>query len=114
MKQLLFATLLFATTVSAQDVLVANPKTTKLRTENDKVRVIEATIPPGAKENMHSHPASLIYVIAGGKARNHYPDGSTKDAVFKTNDVVYREPLTHWAENIGKTTMRLIVIELKK
>ena len=114
MKTLVIATLLFATAVSAQDVLVVNPKTAKLRTENDKVRVIEATLPPGAKEKMHSHPASLIYVIAGGKARNHFPDGTTKETEFKTNDVVYRDPLTHWAENIGKTTMRLIVVELKK
>jgi hypothetical protein len=26
---------------------------------------------------------------------------------------MYREPLTHWAENIGNTTIRLEVIELK-
>jgi hypothetical protein len=26
---------------------------------------------------------------------------------------MYREPITHWAENIGTTTMRLVVVELK-
>jgi hypothetical protein len=25
----------------------------------------------------------------------------------------YRDPVTHWAENIGSTTIRLIVVELK-
>jgi hypothetical protein len=32
---------------------------------------------------------------------------------MKAGDTVYREPLTHWAENIGTTTLRLIVVELK-
>ena len=31
----------------------------------------------GAKEGVHSHPASIVHVIEGGKVRNHFPDGST-------------------------------------
>jgi hypothetical protein len=27
--------------------------------------------------------------------------------------VIYREPVTHWAENIGTTTIRLVLVELK-
>jgi quercetin dioxygenase-like cupin family protein len=56
----------------------------------------------------------VIYVIAGGKFRNHAADGTVTDGEFKTGDVIYREPITaHWAENIGNTTIRLELVELK-
>ena len=62
----------------------------------------------------HSHPAYVIYVIAGGKFRNHAADGTVTDGEFKTGDVIYRDPITqHWAENTGDTTIRLVLVELK-
>lgn len=96
-----------------QDPLVVNSKTIALKLENSRVRVLEATLKPGDKEKTHSHPAYVIYVIAGGKFRNHAADGTVTDGEFKTGDVIYREPLTHWAENIGDTTIRLELVELK-
>ena len=105
---------LAAAVVVAQDVAVVNPKTTKVTLDNNRVRVIEAVLQPGQKEQLHSHPASVVYVIAGGKARNHSADGSTKDIEYKPGDTFYREPLTHWAENIGTTTIRLVLVELKE
>jgi len=102
-----------ALTRSTQDPLVVNSKTIALKLENARVRVLEATLKPGDKENLHSHPAYVIYVIEGGKVRTHGVDGSVVEAEFKTGDVIYREPVTHWAENIGKTTIRLELVELK-
>ena len=97
----------------AQDPLVVNSKTIALKLENPRVRVLEATIKPGDKEKTHSHPAYVIYVIAGGKFRNHAADGTVTDGEFKTGEVIYRDPVTHWAENIGDTTIRLVLVELK-
>jgi len=97
----------------AQDPAVVNAKTIKIKLENAKVRVLEATLKPGEKEQMHSHPAYVIYVIEGGKVRNHSADGKTNESELKTGDVIYRDPLTHWAENIGTTTMHMILVELK-
>src|SRR5689334_17174474 len=102
-----------ALTRGAQDPLVVNSKTIALQFENARVRVLEATLPPGAKEQLHSHPAYVIYVIEGGKARTHGTDGSAVETEFKTGDVIYRDPITHWAENVGKTTIRLELVELK-
>jgi quercetin dioxygenase-like cupin family protein len=98
----------------AQDPLIVNAKTLRLKLENARVRVLEATLKPGDKENLHSHPSYLFYVIAGGKVRNHSVDGKVSESVFKAGDVIYRDPLTHWAENVGKTTIRLILVELKE
>ena len=102
-----------ASVTREQDPLVVNAKTIALKLENSRVRVLEATIKPGDKEKTHSHPAYVIYVIAGGKFRNHAADGTVTDGEFKTGDVIYREPVTHWAENIGDTTIRLELVELK-
>jgi quercetin dioxygenase-like cupin family protein len=116
MKKQLFgiAIALFAVAAFAQDVAKVNPKSIKVKVDNDKVRVMEATLRPGVKEQMHSHPASIVYVIKGGKVRSHTPDGKATEKTYKDGDTVYREPLTHWAENIGTTTIRLVVVELKR
>jgi quercetin dioxygenase-like cupin family protein len=123
MKQLLVLVLVLLVTGIArsdasvtreQDPLVVNSKTIALKLENPRVRVLEATLKPGDKEQTHSHPAYIIYVIEGGKFRNHATDGTVADGEFKTGDVIYREPVTHWAENIGDTTIRLVLVELKK
>ena len=103
-----------ASVTREQDPLTVNAKTIALKLENPRVRVLEATIKPGDKEQTHSHPAYVIYVIAGGKFRNHATDGTVSDGEFKTGDVIYREPVTHWAENTGDTTIRLVLVELKK
>ena len=105
--------IVWTTSVSAQDPAVVNAKTIKVKFENDRVRVLEAELPPGVKEQVHSHPAYVIYVQAGGKVRNYASDGKTTETELKTGDVLYREPLTHAAENIGNTTMHFILVELK-
>ena len=97
----------------AQDPAVVNARSIRVKLENSRVRVLEATLRPGEKEQLHSHPAYVIYVLAGGKVRNHSVDGKTTETEFATGDTVYRDPLTHWAENIGTTTMHLILVELK-
>lgn len=115
MKRLLgIAVALFALTASGQDVVKVNPHTVTVKLDNEKVRVLEANLPPQAQEQMHSHPSSIIYVITGGKVRNHSADGKVTETTLKDGDVIYREPLTHWAENIDDHPIHLIVVELKQ
>jgi quercetin dioxygenase-like cupin family protein len=97
----------------AQDPAVVNAKTIKVKFENDHVRVLEATLPPGVKEQVHSHPAYVIYVLEGGRYRNYAADGKITEGELKTGDVIYRDPLTHAAENIGEKPLHMILVELK-
>src|SRR2546423_15491217 len=106
-------TVAFIAAAYAQDPAVVNSKTIKVRFENDRVRVLEATLPPGVKEAVHSHPAYVIYVLEGGKFRNYASDGKTTEGELKTGEVLYRDPLTHAAENIGTTMMHMILVQLK-
>lgn len=96
-----------------QDPVVVNAKTITMKLDNSRVRVLDVTVKPGEKEQTHSHPAYVVYVIEGGKIRNHAANGTVTEAEFKAGDVFFRDPLTHWAENIGNTTIRLVVVELK-
>ena len=97
----------------AQDSAAVNPNTVTVKLDNAHVRVLESVLKPGQREQQHSHPASVIYVIEGGKIRNHTPDGKVTEAELQAGSTAYRDPLTHWAENIGTTTLHLILIELK-
>ena len=101
------------TRASAQDPAVVNSKTIRVKFENDRVRVLEATLPPGVKEQVHSHPAYVIYVLEGGRYRNYASDGKVTEGELKTGDVLYRDPLTHAAENIGDKPLHFILVELK-
>ena len=100
--------------LSAQDAEKATPKVVKLKLENERVRVLEALSNPGDTENMHSHPANIVYVIEGGKLRITTADGKTSEVEFKAGDTLWREPVTHAAENIGTTRFHAIIVELKQ
>jgi quercetin dioxygenase-like cupin family protein len=106
---------LFLTMGAAQslDPAVVNPHTVKVTLENEHVRVFEAVLKPGDKEALHSHPRTVVYVIEGGRMRNHPEHGEVTESELTAGQTMYREPITHWAENIGTTTMRLVVVELK-
>src|SRR5436190_10548153 len=106
-------TVAFIAAAYAQDPAVVNSKTIQVKFENDRVRVLEANLPPGVKEAVHSHPAYVIYVVEGGRYRNYASDGKVTEGEFKTGDVIFREPITHSAENIGDKPMHLILVELK-
>jgi len=99
--------------VQGQDPAVVNAKTIKVLFENERVRVLEANLPPGVKEQVHSHPAYVIYVLEGGRYRNYASDGKVSEGELKTGEVLFREPLTHAAENIGDKPLHMILVELK-
>jgi len=98
---------------AAQDPVQVNAKFIHVKLDNSRVRVFESVLQPGDKEQMHSHPSYIVYVIEGGKVRNHSADGTTSESTFTPGQTIYRDPVTHWSENIGTTTIRTLVIELK-
>ena len=98
--------------MTAQDAATVTPKVVKVKLENDRVRVLEYTSDPGDKEALHSHPAFVVYVVTGGTLRITTPDGKSDDVEFKAGDIRWRDPVTHSTENIGKTQLHAIIVEL--
>ena len=109
---LMFA-LFLAAPAFGEDPLKAAPKMYTLLFENDDVRVMKVHFKPGEKIAKHSHPNHFVVVTHPGKLRIYKEDGTSTDAELKTNEVMWINAETHWAENIGKTDVELIVNEMK-
>lgn len=97
----------------AQDAVKLDPDRNKLVFENDRVRVYEVTSPPGNTLGMHSHPAHVVYFLTPGKTRFKAADGKVTEGEVKAGEARWSEPVTHSVENIGTTTLRAVVVELK-
>jgi quercetin dioxygenase-like cupin family protein len=98
----------------AQDPLEVAPDMYKEHFENDRVRVMEVTFQLGQKIALHSHPDHVAYLLNGGKLKVSTPDGKTEEVEVKTGDVVWFDAVTHSAENVGDTEIRILVVELKE
>lgn len=110
----LLSGLVIASTAIAQDPLTVAPHMYKKLFENERVRVMEVTFNPGDSILAHSHPDHHVYTASGGTLKLYKTDGTSSDAVLNTGDVIFIPAETHWAKNIGKTTVKLIVNELKE
>jgi quercetin dioxygenase-like cupin family protein len=108
-----FALALTASAVSAQDVLKVAPNNCKVLLENEHVRVVEIWIKPGEKLAMHSHPASVTYVLAGGKLKTTLPDGKTAETEAQTGQTLWSEAGSHEQVNAGTAEVRALVMEMK-
>ena len=96
-----------------KDPLVAAGNVYKCLNENDKVRVLQVTFKPGDVAKMHHHPDHVVYVLKGGKAKLT-ADGKTDEMDMVAGSAVFLNAQNHEVTNIGKSTIDLIVMELKK
>ena len=96
------------------DFVKSSPGKTKILLENDYVRVIEYSLKPGEKDSTHTHPPKTSYVISGGTLRV-YPEN---EKPFDTEAVKGKAEWSekrgkHFVENIGKTTVTILLTEIK-
>lgn len=106
------AFLLFTGAAAAQDVASFGLKFLQVLAEDDKARVLHYTPHAGDKSPMHSHPATVVYVVKGGRVKSTFPDGSTKITELKTGVSLIRPPVTHADEALDD--VELVLVELKK
>lgn len=97
----------------AEDPFANNPKTLTVKLENDSVRVMEAVIPPAWKETQHTHPPYAMYILNGGSVRMHFTDGTARDVQFNTGEARFSDKVTHWAENTGADTVKVVLVEMR-
>jgi len=61
---------------SSMDAVNAAPKNHKVLYEDDRVRILEVTVQPGEKENMHTHQwPSVLIVDSPAKKKEYTSDG---------------------------------------
>ncbi len=96
---------------AGDDQMKAAADTSKVVFENDRVRLIEAKMKPGAKMAKHTHPAYVTYALKDAKAKMTVGD-KTDERTMKAGEATWSEPLTHAVENVGGDTHSL-VLEIK-
>jgi hypothetical protein len=112
------AAVLGAAAPAALDAVVAARDSHKVLFENDRVRVLEVSIPPGQREPVHAHSRpSVMYVDRHPPIK--YYDGTEK-LIFQTRGSTAAatsrlEPEgPHSVENVGAETYHAIRVELKR
>jgi quercetin dioxygenase-like cupin family protein len=98
----------------AQDPAKVDPAHYKVIFNNPQVRILDVHLKPGEKTPMHSHPDLIAYSLTGGTVKSTLPDGKTTTATTKPGQAVWHSAQTHSSENVGKTEIHALGIELKK
>ena len=96
------------------DPVKISPQYYKVLLENDQVRVLEYHLKPGEKEAMHSHPSGIVYTFSDGRMKTTLPNGESHESDRKAGEAIWRDPITHAAENTGTTEIHTLAIEMKK
>ena len=103
--------LLVPSVLFSQDVMQYKLKHLKLLAEDDRVRVLKFEPKKGDKTPTHSHPATVVYVIRGGRVRVTLADGTVRESEFKSGDTMIRPPVTHSDEALDD--LEMVIVELK-
>ena len=98
--------------LAADDLLKVAPKCCTVLLQNDEVRVLDYVAKPGEKVAMHTHPDHVVYALSDGKIRFTMEDGTTKDVDIKKGQAIFNKAVTHSTENIGKTDVHVIIVEM--
>ena len=115
----LFLVLALAHAVYAQEVYEIDPVSVSpgifaVILENEQVRVVEYVLEPGQRDQWHTHPPKVSYVLAGGSLRIRTEDGNSFIVEETSGTASWMNSLgRHYAENVGKTSVRILLVEPK-
>jgi beta-alanine degradation protein BauB len=100
--------------LSAQDPLKAASNVyKKVLLDNEQVRVLQVEFAPGDVAPWHQHPNHVVYVLTDGKLEITDKGKPANVMEVKAGSALYLPAVTHMAKNVGTTTLKLIVTELK-
>lgn len=96
-----------------QDPLRVDPSVYHLKLENNRARVFVVTFAPGQSIGVHKHPDHVVYAITGGRLMIHEVGKDPVTMDVAAGATLFLPAQSHSAKNVGKTNMRLLVVELK-
>ena len=97
----------------AKDAAKVAPHIYKVLFENERVRILDVSMRPGDRSEIHSHPAYWVYLLSGGKVRFTAPSGETAEVDLPTGASMWREAEEHSTENVGGTAIHALFCEPK-
>lgn len=96
-----------------QDPKKVDPTIYKQQLENDRVRVFMVTFKPGQSIKVHKHPDHVVHAITSGKIMISEVGKDPATIDVKAGMTLFLPAQSHSAKNMGKTTLKLLVVELK-
>jgi hypothetical protein len=105
---------LFVSSLYAQDPVQTDGDKYKGILENDCVRVLDYHDEPGEKTSEHHHPAFVLYALSPFQRTLILPGGKVIKREFKQGDVLWSKEQTHIGENTGQTPTHVLMVELKQ
>jgi hypothetical protein len=91
---------------------------TSLLYENDRVKVWEVHLPPGARGPFHAHTRPYFWTcVDPGVGRQRAPDGTLKVRRYERGETSFSDhtpddAMLHDLENVGDSALRFITVEL--
>src|SRR5437667_11959169 len=82
------------------DAAQVAPDVYKVVFENDRVRVLDVHMRPGAKSARHAHPDYVVYMMGAAKVKFTAADGTSAEAEFPAG-AVWRDAEEQAAEDIS-------------
>ena len=98
----------------ATDATKVSPELYSLKNDTMGIRVIQVNYKPGETSKTHWHPDAALYVIDPGTGEFTGKDGSKRVLDLKKGMALITPGDTHTVKNIGKTTMRAILVEVNR
>lgn len=99
---------------TSHSVTAISPNLYKPLADTLNIRILQGTYKPGDSSIMHAHPDFALYVLEGGTVELTGENGDKQNVEFRKNMAVVLPAATHSAKNIGKTTLKLIVVEVNR
>jgi quercetin dioxygenase-like cupin family protein len=82
--------------------------------ENDRVRALQALLPPGGSTGLHSHPQRTLTIMVGTGSVRIEVQGGKQERSVRPGEFIWNEAgLTHSLSNAGKTPLQIIEVEVK-
>ena len=96
------------------DPVVVSSSKYKVLLENEFIRVVEYQVNPGEKDNWHTHPAKVSYVVNGGSLKITTEEGKSFVVEEEANSARWFGAVgKHYGENVGLTAVRIVFVEIK-
>lgn len=96
------------------DVTKVAPDFYKVVKDTMGIRVLEVNYKPGDSSAMHSHPDLAAITTGGGELTFYGKDGAKMVNEIKTGTTLIRPAETHGAKNTGKTTVKVMLVEVNR
>ncbi len=99
--------------MAGADAVKVAPNIYKVLLENDRVRVLEATLKPGEKAAMHSHPDTVVFFRSDARAKFSFPDGTSRVIEGTGGQALWIEAQTHAVDYLSNAQGQVVIVELK-